>query len=548
MKGKFVALAMALLVMSSMVVAGCGAMPETVVSERSIEVVEKEVVKEVVVTPTPAVPAVKRIQELHVAQFGNPASLSCWDWGTGDALDIAQHFGEPLFTYDHDGNVVGVLVESWESEEPTEWTFHIRKGLKFHDPAYGELKADDVVASLEACFNADATMLAIQPNVILEMELEIVDDYTVKVKFPEPGAAGLPNSWTLTVITSKEYLEQVGEDYSRFPMGTGPFKFIEWVPNVRLVGERFQDYWGEGPGAERIVWRIIPDPFTRKSEFLTGGLDILPFLMADWVPEVDANPDVRLEKVLSSRFIFIMLPVKQPPFNDIRVRKALNYAVNKQEMVDQLFQEIGAVPMTGIIHMVLPEADPDRVGYPYDPEKAKQLLDEARADGVEIGTLTLYAPNDRYNMDKEMGEAVAGYWRAVGLDVEYIPQSRTVLFPKVQALESKDPALFGNGNGSMRAEYPFNVWLYTRTDPPSRGSEYAVGPPEWDEMVDELGSMASGSPEASKLGRELDELWTDYAPWVFLVNFVDLYGVSNEVDWTPYSTEDLAYSDAWPAE
>ena len=124
----------------------------------------------------------------------------------------------------------------------------------------------------------------------------------------------------------------------------------------------------------------------------------------------------------------------------------------------------------------LTEGRPKNYVYPYDPNKAKQLLDQARADGVKIPKITLYATNDRYALDKEQGEAVAGYWRAIGLDVDYVPQSNTILLPKSQALEMKDPHLVGFGNTKLRADYPMTLWLQTRDNPRSRGSEYAVGP------------------------------------------------------------------------
>ena len=506
------------------------------------QVVEKEAVPP---TSTPA-PTAKRIEELKVGQFGDPVTLDCWDWTAVDELDILQHFVEPLFRFDREGKIHGVLVESWEMKDPTEWTLNIRKGVKFHDPAYGELKAEDVVASLKACFDPEGRAVKKQRGVVSNMGLEIVDDYTIRVKFPEPGTAALPNVWTYTAITSKKYLEEVGKDFARKPMGTGPFKFVEWVPNVRIVGERFEDYWGQDPGVERIVWRIIPDAFTRKGEFLTGGLDILPFMEAAWVPEVEENPDVRVESVLSARYIMVVLPVGEPPYNDQRVRQALNYAVNKEEIVEQLFLGIGATLPRGVVNPIMPEADPSRVIYPYDPEKAKQLLDEARADGVEIPPLTLYAPSDRYVMDKEMGEAVAGYWRAIGLDVEYIPESRTTLFPRVMGLEMKDPFLIGFGNTLLRADYPFSLWIQKRYDPPSRGSYYARGPDEWDELISKLASLPSGSAEAIELARKLDEQVIEYAPWVFVVNFVDLFGVSNRVEWKPYPFESRYFFDVKP--
>lgn len=352
-----------------------------------------------------------------MGQLGNPVDITCWDWTSVDELDILHHFAEPLFRFDRNSVLQGVAAESWTMKSPTDWTIKIRKGMKFSDPKYGEVNADDVIASLTWCFKPDGRALPKQSGVVAKMKVDKVDDYTIHVALPEPGNAGLANDWLYTAITSKKYLDEVGKGFNQKPMGAGPFKFVEWVPNVRIVADRNPDYWGPDPGVDRMTWRILTDPFTRKSEFLTGGIDILPFMDASWLPEVKANPNVRVEPILSARYIAIVLPIKVPPFNDKRVRQALNYAINKQEIVTQLFQNVGAVLPTGIVNPIIPEGRPNNFVYPYNLTKAKQLLDQAKADGVKIPKITLYATNDRYALDKEMGEAVAGYWRALGLEI-----------------------------------------------------------------------------------------------------------------------------------
>jgi peptide/nickel transport system substrate-binding protein len=349
----------------------------------------------------------------------------------------------------------------------------------------------------------------------------------------------LPNYFNDIAIAPKEYLEEaeLNKDLERHPIGTGPLVFDEWTPNVGITADRFADYWGDDLAMDRVDWKVITDPFTRKSELLTGGIDILPFVIPDWVDEIEASADARIESTVSSRYVYIGLPTREPPYDDSRVRQALNYAVNKEELITELFGGRGAVPVTGIVHPILPEADPSTEIYPYSPDLARQLLDEARASGVEVNKVTLYSPNDRYTLDKQTGEAVAGYWRDIGLDVEYIPQSRTVLFPVVQYLESKDPFLFGNGNGRLRAEYPFELWIQKREEPRSRGMQYAAGPDTWDQRINDLSLTLSGSPESIEMARALNAEVVEFAPWIFLFNYVDFYGISNRIDWQPYPTE-----------
>lgn len=483
-------------------------------------------------------PEGQRIQELKVAQIGNPSAMDCWNFTAVDEGDIVRHFLEPLFDFDREGAIRGAAAESWEMKSPTEWIIRLRKGMKFHDPKYEELKAEDVVASLDSCVRETSRLAIAFAKPILKHQAEILDEYTIRLTMPEPGTGGLLNNLAYAYIYPKKYLELGKEQVARRPIGAGPYKFVEWVPNQRIVVERFEGYGGLEQFVDRIVWRIIPDAFTRKSEFLTGGLDVIPFVQPAWVPEIEANPNTRVERVVSGRHIHIILPVQEPPFTDKRVRQALNYAVNKKELVEQLFLGIGAVPLTGAIHPILPEADPERVGYSYDPEKAKLLLREARADGVKVGKITLYAPNDRYTLDKEMGEAVAGYWRAIGLDVEYINQPRSVLFPNLFTFKLKDPLLIGFGNIRLRAEWIFEVGYNRHYADPI--------PEEWQKLMDELSRTISGDPRRIEIARKLDKLWTEDAKWVFMINYVDLYGVNNRVDWQPYAIENRYFLDAKP--
>jgi peptide/nickel transport system substrate-binding protein len=495
-------------------------------------------------TPTPPPPVTKRLETLRVAQIANPVALDCGNTVGVDENDLAKHFAEGMWQVDREGSLNNWLVDDWEMKSVNSWVLNVREGVKFHDPQYGEMQADDIVASIDSCFREGARSITRIPKPLVDRQTTIVDSHTIQLDLPDPGFAGIPNYlFFYGNVHPKEFIDGAGENPGNDPMGTGPYTFTEWSPNVRIVGERFEDYWGPEQAVDRIEWKIIPDAFTRKSEFLTGGLDILAFVIPEWVPEIAANADTRIESTLSARFVFVAFPIRTPPYDDIRVRKALNYAVNKQEMVDTLFRGIGAVAMTGITHQFMAEADLTRVGYPYDPDRARQLLDEARADGVQIGTINLYATNDRYTLDKETGEAVAGYWRELGLDVEYFPESRTQLFPRGMAFEMSDPWQIGNGNVFVRADAAYSLWIQKRQDPRSRGDYYAAGPDEWDGLIDDLGLTTTGSEESIRQSRELDTLVSDYAPWTFLVNYVDIYGISNEIDWKPFPTEMRLFHD-----
>jgi peptide/nickel transport system substrate-binding protein len=479
----------------------------------------------------------KRAPQLVIAQLGNPTALDGWNWTAASEIDILGHIQETLLEHDRQAKLRPVLAESVEMNTPAEWLIKIRKGVKFHDPDLGELTAEDVKASIEANLRKGTAMSLKVPAVMRDGTLEVIDSHTIRWKLQEPGLVTLPQWLIDEYITSKKYLEREGyEGAARRPVGTGPYKFVDWSPNQQVVMEVFKDYWRPLPQFDRLIWRIIPDPSTRKNEFLTGGIDVLPFVTPEVVSEIHSNPKLRVESVLSTRMIFLVLPVSNPLLADKRVRLALNLAVNKREIIEQLFRGIGAAELTAPLPLTVAERNPKLEGYPYDPVKAGQLLKDAGALGK---TITLEAPYNRYTLDREMGEAIAGYWEAVGLRVDYKPQDWAVYSPKVlrgSPAWPTNPFLIGFGDGRYLADYLYDLWLVKKQGG-SRGAVYTKGPDTWDEWLREVGILGLQDPKRLELLYQLQVEVMDYAPWVLVLNYKDIYGLSDKVDWQPYPNE-----------
>lgn len=488
----------------------------------------------------------KRAPQLVIAQLGNPAALNSWNWTAGSESDILSHMQESLMQYDRQAKLQPLLAESVEMNSATDWVLKVRKSVKFHDPDLGEMTAEDVKASIEANLRNGTGHALRVPAVMREGTVEVIDTYTLRWKLKEPGLVTLPQWLTDMYVNSKKYLEREGYDAAgRRPMGTGPYKFVEWSPNQQIVMEVFKGYWRPLPAFDRLVWRIIPDPSTRKNEFLTGGIDVLPFVTPEIVPEIQTNPNFRIETVLSTRLMFVGLPVDNPLLADKRVRLALNLAVNKREIIEQLFRGIGAAELTVPLPLTLAERNPKLEGYPYDPDKAQKLLKEAGAIGK---TITLEAPYNRYTLDREMGEALAGYWGAVGLKVDYKPQDWAAYSPR--ALRGSpawptNPFLMGFGDGRYLADYMYDLWIAKKPGG-SRGAVYTRGPDHWDEWVREISLLGLQEPRRRELLYKLQEEILDYAPWVLVLNFKDIYALNSKVDWKPFSNERRDMYDAKP--
>ena len=191
-------------------------------------------------------PVSAQSQTLTVAQLFNPEDMSPWNFTALATVDIWAHFMEPLTVFDRQGNLVGVVAESWQMVSPAEWVVKIRRGLRFHDPKYGELTADDVKFTLDRAVQQGEVLRRLLPKPVQEGSVEVVDKYTIRWKLGAPGTGSLPNYMSLLHMTSKAYVEGEGkETFKRRPMGTGPYRFVEFGDEpARRRARLFPGYWG----------------------------------------------------------------------------------------------------------------------------------------------------------------------------------------------------------------------------------------------------------------------------------------------------------------
>lgn len=487
-----------------------------------------------------AASAAKPGDTLVVAQLFNPIDMSPWNYTALATVDIWEHFMEPLTRIDRQGQVQGVVVESWEMVSPAEWILHIRKGMKFHDPKYGELTAEDVKYSIDRSGHKDEVVSRLLPEAIKQGSTEVIDQYTLRWKLAAPGLGSLPNWMAILHATSKAYVEGEGKEvFKQRPMGAGPYKFVEWVTNQRVVGQVFEEYWGPRPGFDRIEWRILPDPLTAKNSLLAGEVDVFQFVPPEVIPEVEKNPGTRIETTPSARMLFMVINASEPPLDNKLVRQGLNYAVDKKAIAEQLYRGY-AIPLRTTMQETIPELNKELQGYSYNPDKARELLKQGGYNGEKI---KLGAPIGRYTLDKELGEAVAGMLEEVGVNVEYKPAEWGTYAPPLFKGEASGINLIGMGNVVLLPQWVFTLWLL----PGGQGEVYTKGRPEnWKQDIDEVSILAREDPRRQQLLNKLQAEALDFAPWIFLVNLKDVYGLSNKIEWQPYPTETRIFIDAKP--
>jgi len=333
-----------------------------------------------------------------------------WGWAMYDVL----------LSYDYEGNVVPAIAESYElSEDGLTWTFHIRKGVTFHngDP----LTAEDVKFSVDrfgdmsVSTNPWSFYISEAYN---KADSIVVDDYTYQFVSDHPEPAQIVVfQWTR--ILPKKYFEEVGQDEFRLhPVGSGPWKFVEHIPETSVTLEANTDYWGEIPKYQYYKDIQVPEEATRIAMLKNGEVDIAYGITYDRIPELvdEGFATVKIGFDLMNNFTFqgTWLP-DAGATGDIRVRQAMSYALNRQEIVDTWYQGYGKPGGHWFIHEGgygwSDALQPD----PYDPEKAKALLAEAGyPDAWEDPTIHFYttAPGQDFIL------LLIDYWTQVGLDVQ----------------------------------------------------------------------------------------------------------------------------------
>lgn len=319
------------------------------------------------------------------------------------------------------------LAESWEvSEDGLTFTFHLRKGVKFHDGT--DFNADAVVYSYKRQFDPNHPFYQYGEWAYWKWmfnyvnDVEKIDDYTVKITLSQPNASFLTSMAMFTVaIVSPTACEKYGADFFKNPVGTGPFKFVEWVKDDHVTVEAFDDYWGGRPYLDRIIFRVIPDPSVRLLELEKGTIDCMEYPSPDDLERIKNNPNLVLLETAGINVGYLAMnmgedtPGFEKPFADFRVRRAINHAINKQEIVEYLYKGTAVVAKNPIPPSMWGYNDAIE-DYEYNPEKARELLKESGyPDGFET-TLYVMPVSRPYMFDPpKIAEAIQADLEAVGI-------------------------------------------------------------------------------------------------------------------------------------
>jgi peptide/nickel transport system substrate-binding protein len=269
------------------------------------------------------------------------------------------------------------LAESWDaSEDQLNWTFHLRHGVQCNN-GYGELTSDDVVFSLRRA--ADGKISSFSSDFAGVESIEGSDPYTVRLKFKQrpPSVLGTLTNYQGGNIVCKKAVEKLGDDFRTQAVGTGPFAFAEYTPNQSVVLVANKNYFRGAPKIDRIVYKYIPSDATRDLAYASGEVD-LTYGRQDqtWAERMQKEPHTIVDVFGPGELSNISLNITKPPLDDLRVRQAIAYALNRKELV-KFKGELTAREAVSIVPHDYLGTDETAPLYPYDPAKAKQLLTEA---------------------------------------------------------------------------------------------------------------------------------------------------------------------------
>jgi peptide/nickel transport system substrate-binding protein len=453
--------------------------------------------------------------EIAIAIGSEPSTLDPHVRDDGGERAINDNIYETLLSRDADGELEPLLAAELPTQvDETTWEVTVREGITFHNG--NPLDAEAVAGSFTRLIGLgeDSEQSGFFGTIA---SVEAVDATTVRFVTTGPDPVLPSRLYWLKVIDPSTATE---EGFDSNPVGTGPYRFVSWERGSSVTLEANPDYWGDQkPTITGVTYRFIEEGGTRLSGLLSGEFDLITNLS----PE-DAESAPQAVGVVGLEHPIMILDAEDGPTADLRVRQAMNLAIDKQALADSLFGGRAVVDQCQILGANLFGFNPDLAAYGYDPDQARALIAEAGAEGA---TIDIVGESGRWLKDKELIEAVANYWAEVGLVPDVQIYEFGEYLDRLFDRESRASAIFVSSSNDL-------------LDPSRQLGNYyspeGIGSSNSNATMLQLVTDAAVETDVAAredLYHQATQLACDEAYFAFLLNIEDSYGMSERLQWQP---------------
>jgi len=447
---------------------------------------------------------------------------------TNTNIVVSQAY-EGLMDRDKEGGIVAALATDWERVEPGVARFTLRDGVTFHDG--DPLTAEDVAYSIRRIVFDDVGFASPQSTDLGAVSEVEPGDGEVTVRFDGLNPIVFQLFATNGQVLKQSWVEENGSDYiNRNVNGTGPFRLSEYASGNRVVFERNEEYWGDVPEVTETTLNASTESSTRVNRLLAEESEIVTNVPPQEVARVNESDAAEISSVPSTRIIFLQMRYDVEPFSSQEFRQALNHAVDVESIVENVLNGFGSITSQPTLEQFVghnPDVDP----YPYDPERAEELVEQSGFAGAEI---TLETPIGRYLKDVEIAQAAANQISELSnVTCEVEQREFNALVQDVTASSIEDRPRFnllGWGNAEFDASQTITPLLS------SNGPLTVLKNDEIDGLLADAEGEAD--PEArEEILQEANARLNELAPWVFMHQQFSVYGTSTDISWEPRADE-----------
>jgi peptide/nickel transport system substrate-binding protein len=488
-------------------------------------------------------------QTLIFARGGDSVSLDYASVTDGESSRVTQQIYESLLSFDEDSFEIGPgLAEDWEVEDDgLRYVFQLREGVTFHDGT--EFNAEAVKLNFERWADPDHEYHFADEGYAYSVygtqfggfegdeghvieEINVLGDHEVEFVLNETLGSFLQNmGMSYFAMTSPAAFEEYGSAINENPVGTGPFQFVSWSRDDSIVLEKYEDYWQEDlPKLDQVIFQVIPDNSARLTALRSGEIDIMDGLNPDDIDALEGEEGIQMFERATNNIGYLGFNEDKEPFDDPEVRRALNHAIDKENLITLLYADM-AEPAKNLIPPDYLGYNDDIEPYEYDPELAEQMLDDAGHAGLEIDLWTMPVARPYMPDPERAAEVMQANFADIGVTANIVSMEWATYLEQTEAGEH-DLFMLGWSGVNGDPDYFFGNLLHSDAIPGGNRNFYRND--EVDSLLDQA-KTSIDEDERAELYEEAQEIIHEDAPMIPLVHSIPvLAGSENVQNYVPH--------------